>query len=500
MTSTTEHGVQTRKFRGEYGHFIGGEWVSGAAGKLIEQSNPATGEVVGRIQAGDATDVRRAVAAAAKAFPGWSATSAEQRGEILFEISRRLNARINDYARMESINNGKTVTEAGSWDVPISSRCFSYFAGAAQLIHGETLDFPDSVCINHREPIGVCAQIIPWNVPLLMASAKIAPALAAGNTVILKPAETTCLTVLEFIADIADLLPPGVVNVVTGYGAEVGEALVTHPSVRKVAFTGSTATGRRILQYASHNLIPQTLELGGKSAQIVCASADIDAAVEGAAMSTLFNKGEVCLAGSRVFVHETVKDEFLEKLVRVMRRIRVGDPLDPATQLGAQASKAQFEKIRGYLQIAADEGAVAVTGGDVAVVQGLPRGMFIQPTILDKVTPNMRVAREEIFGPVTSILTWSDEAQLLANVNASEYGLGGGLWSRDLVEVHRMARAIETGTIWVNRYYNFKMGMPLGGYKQSGFGREFAREILDAYTITKSVVINLSQGPLGLFN
>lgn len=486
-------------FQAEYGHFIAGEWVGANGGKLIDQINPATGAVLASIQAGTAQDAIAAVDAASAALPGWSATSSEERQDIMVEIARRLKARAGDFAMMESLNNGKTITEATYWDIPMATGSFSYFAGAAHTLKGETLDFPDAVCLTHREPIGVCAQITPWNVPLVMAAAKIAPAIVSGNTVVLKPAESTCLAVLEFIREIADLLPPGVVNVITGYGSEIGEPLVTHPAVRKVAFTGSTATGRHIMRYASQNIIPQTLELGGKSAQIVCASADVDAAVEGAVMSTVFNKGEVCLAGSRVFVHASIKEEFMEKLARAMKGIRIGNPLDPATQLGAQASRQHYDKIVKYLQIAIDEGAVPVSGGEIAHVDGLESGLFIQPTILDKVTPQMRVAREEIFGPVTSILTWENEAEVIAMANDSEYGLGGGLWSRDLAQVHRMTRAMQTGTIWVNRYYNVKMGTALGGYKQSGFGREFAHDILDAYTITKSVVINLNEGKLGVF-
>lgn len=487
-------------FRAEYGHFIDGEWVGGGdSARLIAQINPATGETLSHIQAGTPADATRAVAAASAALPGWSNSSAEERQELLVEIARRLKARAADYARMESISNGKTISEASFWDIPNAAATFSYFAGAGHLLHGRTTDYPDAIEITHREPIGVCAQIIPWNVPLLMAAAKIAPAIVSGNTVVLKPAETTCLAVLEFIAEMSDILPRGVVNVVTGYGADLGEALITHRDVRKVAFTGSTATGRRILQYASHNLIPQTLELGGKSAQIVCASADIDAAVEGAVMSTVFNKGEVCLAGSRIFVHRSVKEEFVEKLTRAMGNVRIGDPLDPSTQLGATASRGHFDKVCGYLDIARNEGAIAIAGGSVASVTGFENGLFIQPTILDGVTPSMRVAREEIFGPVTSLIEWNDESEVVAHVNDSDYGLAGGVWTRDLAQAHRLARAMQTGTVWVNRYYNFRPGMALGGYKQSGFGREFAQDILEAYTITKSVVINLNEGAMGLF-
>lgn len=486
-------------FQNVYGHFIGGQWQEGASGKLIEQINPATGRVLASIQAGGKEDVRRAVDAAAAAFPAWSQSPAEQRQEILTEFGRRIRARIGEYAMMESLNNGKTITEATYWDVPIVAGQFDLFAGAAHSIIGETRDYVDAFQILHREPLGVCAQIIPWNVPLLMMAAKLAPAIASGNTVVMKPAETACLSVLEFIREMQDLIPPGVVNIVTGYGADVGEALVADPRVRKVAFTGSVPTARKIIQYASINVIPQTMELGGKSAQIVCQSADIDAAVEGAALSTIFNKGEVCLAGSRVYVHESVKDEYLEKLVRVIDRVKVGDPLDPQTQMGALASKAQFSKVTGYFEIARAEGATVRTGAEVLSIPGLENGLFVRPTILDDVKGNMRVAQEEIFGPVTSVLTWKDEASLMPALNDNPYGLAGGIWSKDLTQVHRLARKMETGTVWVNRYFNVKTGMALGGVKQSGFGREFALDILKDYTHTKSVVINLNEGPIGVF-
>ena len=285
----------------EYGHFIGGEWVSSSGGETIDLMNPATGEVLSRIQSGTPDDINRAVAAAKAAFPAWSQSSASQRQEILYEMARRLKARMQDYAVFETLNNGKPIREGMFFDLPTAIMQFEVFAGAAYGIHGETHNYADAIGIVHREPLGVCAQIIPWNVPMIMMASKIAPALAAGNTIVLKPAETVCLSVMEFFREMADLIPAGVVNVVTGYGAAVGEALVTHPDVRKVAFTGSVATARRIIQYASENVIPQTLELGGKSAHIVCADADIDAAVEAATMSTVLNKGEVCLAGSRMF-------------------------------------------------------------------------------------------------------------------------------------------------------------------------------------------------------
>lgn len=484
----------------EYGNLIGGEWVSGASGKTIDLINPATGGVLSKIQAGNAADVNRAVAAAKAAFPKWADSSPAERQELLMEIARRLKARIQEYSAFETLNNGKPIRESMYFDMPQAIGQFELFAGAAYGLHGQTLDFPDAIGIVHREPLGVCAQIIPWNVPMLMMACKIAPAIVAGNTVVLKPAETVCLSVMEFFREMADIIPAGVINVVTGFGADVGEALVTHPDVRKVAFTGSVGTARKVMQYASVNLIPQTLELGGKSAHIICGDADIDAAVEAATMSTVLNKGEVCLAGSRLFLHETIQDEFLEKFRTSLNGIRQGDPMDPMTQLGAQASKMQMDKVESYLQLAVEEGATVFAGGARSADASLAGGHYIQPTIFTNVANDMRIAQEEIFGPVTSVISWKDEDDMMVQANRTTYGLAGGVWTRDIARAHRIARKLETGTVWVNRYYNLKPNMPLGGYKQSGFGREFSHEVLNHYTQTKSVVVNLQDGKTGMFD
>lgn len=493
--------VQASPFATEYGHYIGGEWVASSSGELIDQIDPATGKLLGRIQSGNAEDAARAVQAAADAFPKWSRSTADERQAILFEMVRRLKARAEDFAQMESMGNGKHIVEATHFDLDQTIKTFEYFAGTPHIaMTGELESHPELTAMIYRQPIGVCAQIIPWNVPLLMMSMKIAPALACGNSIVLKPAETTSLSVLEFFKEIQDLLPPGVVNVLTGYGANVGEALVTNPAVRKVAFTGSTVTGRKIIEYAAKNIIPQTLELGGKSAQIICKSADLDAAVEGVTASTVFNKGEVCLAGSRVFVHADVKEEFVEKLVCQINKIRIGNPLDWGTQLGAMASRAQFEKVKSYLDIAVEEGAIPLTGGKAAIVEGFEQGHFIEPTILDNVNNQMRVAREEIFGPVTSLITWKDEDDVVAQANDSPYGLGGGVWSKDITEANRLARDLDTGCVWINRYYNMRPGIPMGGFKMSGFGREASRDVLHNYTIRKSVVISTDDKPQGIFS
>lgn len=416
-----------------------------------------------------------------------------QRQNILRAIAQRIRERHFEYAMLESLNNGKPITDAFTHDIVGAMGHFEFFAGAAFFPHGQTADFADATMLVHREPIGVVAQIIPWNVPLLMAAFKIASALAAGCTVVLKPAEVACLSVMQFIEDIADIVPPGVINVVTGYGHAVGEALVSHPKVRKVTFTGSRPTAQKIIGYAAKNVIPQTMELGGKSANIVCEDANIEAAAQSAVITNIFNKGEVCSAGTRVFVHEKAEDQFLEAFQRQLQAIKQGDPLDPETQLGAMASKMQFDKVSGYLELAKDEGATIFQGGKAASIDNLENGLFIEPTIFTEVRNDMRIAQEEIFGPVTSVIRWKDEAEMLKQANDTEYGLAGGIWTNDLTRAHRIARGLETGMIWVNRYYNFKPGMPLGGYKQSGFGREGCLETLSHYTLTKAVVINLDE-------
>lgn len=491
-------------FLPEYGHFIDGTWVAGDSGKTIPLSNPATGETLTHIAAGNAADAKRAVDAAARVFPSWSRTPPAARQEILYEITRRLKARAHHFALMDTLNNGKPISESTHFDMPMAIEQFAIFSGTPWQLHGEAVHHTsslgtDSIGIIHREPLGVVVQIIPWNVPMIMLATKIAPALAAGNTVVLKPSEIVCLSVLEFAREMADLLPPGVLNIVTGYGPDLGETLVTDPRVRKVGFTGSRPTARKLMQYASTNIIPQTMELGGKSANIVCEDADLDAAAEGAAMSTILNKGEVCLAGSRLFVHEKVRDEFLEKLQRILAGIRIGDPQSPDTQLGPQASQMQMDKIMGYLQEGPREGASVLCGGGRAHVPGFEKGLFVQPTVFTDVKNTMKIAQEEIFGPVTSVLTWKDDDEVMRLANASIYGLGGGVWTSNLARAHRMACELETGTVWVNRYYNFLGGMPIGGYKQSGFGREFAHEVLNHYTLTKSVIVDLQPGALGIF-
>jgi aldehyde dehydrogenase len=482
----------TGLFQPEYGHLIGGQWTATGKGQTISIINPATGAHLAYIQAGTAEDVDLAVESAAQAFPAWSRSHPVERQEVLRGIAGRLMARLQDYAMMETIDNGKPISDSTQFDIPGTAGVYDYYSTLPLHMRGDTTDFPDAISLVHREALGVCAAIVPWNIPLFATALKVAPALAAGNTVVLKPAETTCLAILELFRDCEDIIPPGVVNIVTGYGAEAGEPLVRHPKVRKVSFTGSKPTARKIMQYASTNIIPQTMELGGKSANIICADADLDAAAEGVVMSTVFNKGEVCISGSRTFVHDAIKEPFLEKLTAMIAAVRQGDPLDPQTQLGPQASQQHFDKIAAYLELGPSEGASVLAGGGKAGIKGFEQGFFIQPTIFGDVNNDMRIAQEEIFGPVTCILGWNDEEEVLRLANASSYGLGGGVWTRDLQRAHYFAREMQTGTVWVNRYYNFVPGQPLGGYKESGFGRENSYETLYHYTQTKSVVISLA--------
>lgn len=500
MTEAAQLKETPSLFKEEYGNLINGQWVSSASGETIDMINPATGEHLSKIQSSNGDDVERAVAAASAALPAWAQSSASERQDIIYEIAQRMKRGIEKYAMMETLDNGKPLRESMHFDMPNAIGQFELFAGAAFHLHGQTMDYADAIGIIHREPIGVVAQIIPWNVPILMMASKIAPALAAGCTVVLKPAENVCLSIMEFFQEMNDIIPPGVVNVVTGYGPNVGEALVTHPKVRKVAFTGSVPTARKIMQYASTNIIPQTLELGGKSAHIICEDADIDAAVEAAAMSTILNKGEVCLAGSRLFLHDKIHDKFLDKFKNQLEKIVQGNPVDFATQLGAQASKEQYDKIQKYIEQGKSEGATVVTGGGATTGDKFDGGYYIKPTIFADVSNDMSIAKDEIFGPVTSAIRWTDENDMLEQANSSVYGLAGGVWTQNMAQGHRIARALETGTVWINRYYNLKPGMPIGGYKQSGFGREFSFEVLNHYTLTKSVVVNLQEGRMGIFD
>ncbi|HYJ80842.1 MAG TPA: aldehyde dehydrogenase family protein [Longimicrobiaceae bacterium] len=474
--------------------FIGGEWQDAASGKTFETRNPATGEVLARVAEGDAADVDRAVRAARAAFESgpWRELDGRKRGRLLWAIADGLEARADELARLETLDNGKPVREARMFDVEGAIECFRYYAGWADKIEGEVLPIPGPYLnYTRREPVGVCGQIIPWNYPLQMAAWKVAPALACGNTVVLKPAEQTPLTALE-LARVAHEagLPAGVLNVVTGYGPTAGAALVRHPEVDKIAFTGSTEVGRHIQREAAGTLKRVSLELGGKSPNLVLADADLEAAARGAASAIFYNTGQACTAGSRLLVEEKVHDELLEKLLKRAAGMRPGDPLDPKCRMGPLVSQEQLDRVMGYIETGKAEGGAPVLGGDRP--EGAGGGYFLNPTIFDRVSPEATIAREEIFGPVLAVSTFADVDEAVAIANRSVYGLAAAVWTQDVKQAHRVAHALRAGTVWVNMYHTLDVGSPFGGYKESGYGRELGRYALDLYTQVKSVWVNLA--------
>ncbi len=483
-----------------YGLYVGGEWVASEGGKVFETSNPATGDPLAEVAAAGEADVERAVAAAEAAFrKKWGRTDAARRGKILYTVAERIRQHGEELALLDTLDNGKTITES-RLDVYLAAECFEYYAGAATKLEGKTVPvFGDRLNYVQREPLGVVGQIIPWNFPLLMAAWKLAPALAAGNCSILKPAEQTPLSALRLAELVGDQFPEGVLNVLTGFGPEAGAPLVRHPGVSKVAFTGSTEVGRGIMAAAAGHVADVTLELGGKSPQLVYPDADLDAALEGVLMGIFYNEGQQCSAGSRLFLHAEVYDAFLERLLERARAIQPGDPQDNATQMGSLVSREQQARVLDYVQIGRDEGATVACGGGAPDDQALANGCFVEPTVLTDVEPGMRVEQEEIFGPVLCVLRWDDEEALFEAANGVEYGLCAGVWTRDLRTAHRAAKRLEAGTVWVNQYNAFAYGAPFGGYKQSGLGRELAFDTLHHYTQLKNVNVDLGGKPIQWF-
>jgi acyl-CoA reductase-like NAD-dependent aldehyde dehydrogenase len=490
---------ETRKYQ----LLIDGQWVDSASGKTFVTPNPATGAPLAEVAEGDQEDIDRAVAAARKAFGGkWSKISARDRGRMIYKLAQLLEAKSQEMAEIETADNGKPIMESMYVDIPGAVENFEYFAGWATKIEGETIPVPGPF-FNYtlREPVGVCGAIIPWNFPLLMSAWKLAPALAAGNTVVLKPAEQTPLSALELGKLILEAgFPPGVVNIVPGFGPTAGAALAGHTGIDKIAFTGSTDVGKIIAKTAADNLTKVSLELGGKSPNVIFADANLDQAVTATMMGIFFNQGQICCAGSRVFLQDEIKDEFLSRLSEKAGKIKIGDPTDKGTQMGPQVSADQLERVQSYMDIARGEGATVMSGGECPAMEGdLKGGYFFQPTIFSGVTNDMRVAREEIFGPVVSAISFSDEADLLRQANDTMYGLAAGIFTRDIVRAHRFARDVKAGVVWINTFNMLNAASPFGGFKQSGYGREMGKHALDLYTQTKSVWVDLSDRPVGWY-
>ena len=472
--------------------FINGQWVDAASGRTFETPNPATGETLARVAEGDAEDINRAVRAARAAFEGpWSRLSPSDRGRIIWKIGDLILEHAEELAQLESLDNGKPYAVALGADVPLAADLFHYMAGWATKIEGNTINIsvpymPGANFHSYtlREPIGVVGQIIPWNFPLLMAAWKLGPALTTGCTVVLKPAEQTPLTALRLAGLIAEAgVPEGVVNVVAGFGETAGAALAAHSDVDKVAFTGSTEVGKLIVGAAgASNLKKLTLELGGKSPNIVFDDAE-DAAIEGAANAIFFNHGQCCVAGSRLFVQESRFDEVVDGVAEIAKSIKLGSGLDPTTQMGPLVSEEQFQRVSGFLESGRTDGANALAGGG----RHGDRGYFIEPTVLTNTRPDMKVVREEIFGPVVVAAPFSNLDEIAGQANDSEYGLGAGIWTRDISKAHALAKKLRAGTVWINCYNVFDASLPFGGYKQSGWGREMGHEVLNNYTEVKAV-------------
>ena len=469
--------------------FINNEWVF--ADKTFDVINPATEEILTTVCEADQTAVDFAVHSARQAFesPEWKGISQSERGEFLYRIAKVIEENLESFAELETIDNGKPISETRNVDLPLVIKCFKYYAGMADKIEGSNLPVNGNFDnVTRREPVGVVAQIIPWNFPLLMLAWKVAPALATGCTVVLKPAEQTPLTALKFAEVLLEVgLPKGVVNIITGDGV-TGELLAGHPGIDKIAFTGSTEVGKLIGQIAGENHKRVSLELGGKGANIVFADADIDKSVQGAITSIFFNQGQVCCAGSRLFIHEDIKDVFLKKFKKATEEIVVGDPLDSKTQYGCQVSKEQYERILDYIRIGKAEGAKVITGGIACHVNGT--GYFIDPTIFEG-DDSMTITKEEIFGGVVTVLTFKDEDEVIERANNSPYGLSAGIWTKDITKAHRVAREIRCGVVWINCFNCFDASSPFGGYKQSGHGRELGKDVINLYTEVKSTWVKL---------
>lgn len=485
-----------------YENFIGGKWQPSRSGQVREIRDPGNGELIAKVQESSREDVMDAVDAARKAFDSgpWRKTSALDRGKSLFKVAEGIRADAARLAKLEVQNCGKPLAEA-EFDIADAANCFEFFGGLATKIHGETMQVPaNSLSFVVREPIGVCGQIIPWNYPLLMAAWKLAPALAAGNVCILKPSEMTPLTALELAEIFRRIeLPAGVVNIVTGPGAGVGEEIASNSRIDKVAFTGGTVTGRKIMQGAAANVKKISLELGGKNPNIIFADADLEAAIDGALFGAFANQGEVCSAGSRLLVEKSVHKQVVEGMLKKVPNIKLGHGLQPKVKMGPLISSAHRDKVEGYIKAGVQEGAKLLCGGKRPESPELKSGFFVEPTIFDDVKPTMRIAREEIFGPVLTVTTFDSEAEAIQIANDTEYGLAAGLWTRNVQRAARVAQEIRAGIVWVNTYHPTFNELPWGGYKQSGIGRELGLHGIEEYLETKQVNINLDEAPIGWY-
>lgn len=489
-------------FKSQYENFIGGEWVAPVKGEYFDNISPVDGKVFTKVPRSSAEDIERALDEAHKAKEAWGKTSPQQRASILLKIADRLEQNLEMLAVAETWDNGKPIRETLAADIPLTIDHFRYFAGCVRAQEGGISQIDeDTVAYHFHEPLGVVGQIIPWNFPILMAAWKIAPALAGGNCIVLKPAEQTPASILVMLELIADLLPKGVLNVVNGYGEEVGKHLATNPRISKIAFTGSTEVGKLIMGYATENLIPVTLELGGKSPNIFFADVldkeddFLEKALEGFTMFAL-NQGEVCTCPSRALVHESIADEFLEKAVERVKKIKRGHPLDTETMVGAQASQEQQDKILGYIKKGKEEGAELLTGGEA--VQTVDGGFYIEPTVF-KGENGLTIFQDEIFGPVLSVTTFKDFDEAMKIANDTMYGLGAGVWSRDGTTAYRAGRTIQAGRVWTNCYHIYPAHAAFGGYKKSGIGRETHKMMLEHYQQTKNLLVSYSDRPLGFF-
>lgn len=504
LQTLTHNQIERPPFKAQYENYIGGKWIEPIKGQYFENSSPVDGNNFTRIPRSTEEDVELAIDAAWEAAKTWNKSSATERSNVLLKIADVIEQNLEALAKVETWDNGKAVRETMAADLPLAVDHFRYFAGVIRAEEGTVSELDSStVSLNVLEPLGVVAQIIPWNFPILMATWKVAPALAAGNCVVLKPAEQTPVGILCLVELIQDILPDGVLNVVNGFGVEAGKPLASSPRVEKVAFTGETTTGQLIMQYAAKNITPVTLELGGKSPNIFfnnVMDADdefLDKCIEGAVMFAL-NQGEVCTCPSRMLVQEDIFDAFMERVIERTKAIKLGHPLDPTTMMGAQASNDQYEKILNYIEIGKEEGCEVLAGGGAAYNEGLEGGYYIQPTIL-KGNNNMRVFQEEIFGPVVCVTPFKDEADALQIANDTLYGLGAGVWTRDTHQAYNISREIKAGRVWVNCYHLYPAHAPFGGYKKSGIGRETHKMMLNHYRQTKNMLISYDKKAMGFF-